>query len=143
MAAQVLLDKRIAYTVNGSVYFSVSAFEAQGGVYGKLVPEQIGNSALLAEGEGALAASADCKQHPADFALWKAPKSPEEPSWPAPWGAGRPGWHIECSVMAQALRAMGGAGQDAKKVSERNVPDVPADPAMPCSRRRSTSMPEE
>jgi|SRR6266550_2526000 len=50
---------------------------------------------------GALATKAG-RRSPADFALWKASK-PGEPSWPSPWGPGRPGWHIECSVMASAI----------------------------------------
>jgi len=56
----------------------------------------------MAEGEGALAGGDSEKRHPNDFALWKASK-PGEPSWDSPWGAGRPGWHIECSVMASNI----------------------------------------
>ena len=53
----------------------------------------------MAEGEGELAAEASEKKNANDFALWKASK-PGEPSWESPWGGGRPGWHIECSVVA-------------------------------------------
>eukprot|EP01038_Epipyxis_sp_PR26KG_P008487 gene8487-11473_t len=102
---QVLVDKKIAYESNGSVYFSVEKFELAGHKYGKLMPEQIGNSVLLAEGEGELVVAED-KKAPSDFVLWKKTKihTPEsgivEPSWESPWGPGRPGWHIECSVMS-------------------------------------------
>lgn len=99
-----LVKKGIAYASNGSVYFSVTEFEKQGHKYGKLMPEQVGNSELLAEGEGALSAG-DEKQSPSDFVLWKKTKEHQndgivEPSWESPWGPGRPGWHIECSVMS-------------------------------------------
>ena len=100
---QELVDKGIAYASNGSVYFSTAAFQEKGHVYGKLMPEQIGNSELIAEGEGSLAANDD-KKAPDDFVLWKRTKDHAngmfEPSWESPWGAGRPGWHIECSAMS-------------------------------------------
>ena len=141
---QTLVDKGIAYESNGSVYFSVTAFEQQGHKYGKLMPEQVGNSDLLAEGEGALTADNE-KKAASDFVLWKRTKvhqkaSPvdtavagattaasaeaapaaaaptsevKEPSWDSPWGPGRPGWHIECSVMSGfALRKFGGGTLD-------------------------------
>jgi len=103
----VLVDKGIAYESGGSVYFDTANYQTCGHTYGKLMPEQIGNSELLAEGEGALAA-ADVKRSASDFALWKKTKVVEagstvkEPSWESPWGGGRPGWHIECSVMSHA-----------------------------------------
>ena len=56
----------------------------------------------LAEGEGDLSSEGQEKKSPNDFALWKCSK-PGEPSWESPWGLGRPGWHIECSVMASAI----------------------------------------
>ena len=68
--------------------------------YAKLAPWSKGNRELLEEGEGALAAKG--KRNAADFALWKRAK-PGEPAWPSPWGPGRPGWHIECSVMASKV----------------------------------------
>ena len=73
--------------------------------YAKLAPWNKGNRELLEEGEGSLstgAATTSGKRSAADFALWKASK-PGEPAWPSPWGPGRPGWHIECSVMASAI----------------------------------------
>lgn len=103
---EVLISKGIAYESNGSVYFSTSHFEACGHRYGKLVPESIGNRELLAEGEGALSPGAEDKRAPTDFALWKKTKDHTdgtvEPSWDSPWGKGRPGWHIECSVMSNS-----------------------------------------
>lgn len=102
---QRLVNKGMAYESNGSVYFDTAAFSAQPDFYyGKLAPEQIGNTELLAEGEGKAAAAgfADEKKQKTDFALWKKCK-PGEPSWESEWGPGRPGWHIECSVMASDI----------------------------------------
>jgi cysteinyl-tRNA synthetase len=103
---QVLVDKGIAYAAGGSVYFSTKDFEAQGHTYGKLMPESIGNVQLIAEGEGALVENSD-KKATGDFVLWKKTKIHAdgmfEPSWESPWGPGRPGWHIECSVMANSV----------------------------------------
>lgn len=90
-----------AYASNGSVYFDVEAYAANPHhAYAKLVPEAVGNRELLAEGEGVLADSkgAADKRSPGDFALWK--RADAAPHWGSPWGPGRPGWHIECSVMA-------------------------------------------
>jgi cysteinyl-tRNA synthetase len=96
---QRIIDKKLAYESNGSVYFHVTAFESVQ-PYCKLAPEQIHNAALLAEGEGKLTQDfVGDKKSPRDFALWKKSK-PGEPTWDSPWGHGRPGWHIECSVMA-------------------------------------------
>lgn len=114
------------FEANGSVYFNVSKFDSQKNhKYAKLVPEAYGDSKALQEGEGDLSVSEDRlseKKSPNDFALWKTSKS-GEPSWDSPWGKGkltflkkgfdntklltnnlgRPGWHIECSVMASAI----------------------------------------
>ncbi|CAE6444713.1 unnamed protein product [Rhizoctonia solani] len=103
-----IVSRGWAYEAGGSVYFDVRAYDGVKGkdkdwehVYAKLQPHSKNNTALLEEGEGALSSS-DSKRSPADFALWKRSK-PGEPEWPSPWGPGRPGWHIECSVMATAI----------------------------------------
>lgn len=87
---KTLIEKGHAYVVNGDVYFSVSSFPE----YGKLSKRD--RSSMLA---GARVEIDEKKRDPMDFALWKASK-PGEPSWPSPWGPGRPGWHIECSAMS-------------------------------------------
>lgn len=98
---QKIIDRGLAYESNGSVYFNVEAFEKTDTMhYCKLAPEQIHNAALLAEGEGKLTQDfASEKRSNRDFALWKKSKE-GEPTWDSPWAPGRPGWHIECSVMA-------------------------------------------
>lgn len=98
-----IMDNQYAYESNGSVYFDTEKFaQTEKHFYAKLVPEAYGDNKALAEGEGDLGASGEEKRSPNDFALWKSSK-PGEPFWPSPWGNGRPGWHIECSVMASAL----------------------------------------
>ncbi|MCL5270600.1 MAG: cysteine--tRNA ligase, partial [bacterium] len=86
----VLLDRGAAYAANGSVYFSVSHSKEYGKLSGRKVEDML---------EGARVEVSEEKRDAADFVLWKAAK-PGEPSWDSPWGPGRPGWHIECSVMA-------------------------------------------
>lgn len=91
---KTLIDKGYAYEVNGTVYFRTRKFKD----YGKLSKKNIddlrsGNRDLLVSG-------VDEKEDPLDFVLWK-PKKEGEPSWPSPWGDGRPGWHLECSVMSK------------------------------------------
>ena len=91
---QTLIDKGYAYDVNGTVYFRTRKFEE----YGKLSHKNLddlrsGERSLLVSGE-------DQKEDALDFVLWK-PKKEGEPFWVSPWGEGRPGWHIECSVMAK------------------------------------------
>lgn len=89
-----------AYESESSVYFDIAAFEEGSNNYARLEPWNRNDTALQADAEGALTKSpASNKRSVADFALWKASK-PGEPSWPSPWGEGRPGWHIECSAMA-------------------------------------------
>lgn len=99
-----IVDSGFAYESNGSVYFDVAKFDSQPDHhYAKLVPEAFGNQSALKEGEGDLTTSgAGEKRSENDFALWKVSK-PGEPSWESPWGRGRPGWHIECSVMASEI----------------------------------------
>jgi cysteinyl-tRNA synthetase len=87
-----LLARGLAYAVDGDVYYRVSAF----GPYGQLSGR---NRDELLAGVGARVEADERKESPLDFALWKAAK-PGEPSWPSPWGDGRPGWHIECSAMS-------------------------------------------
>ena len=85
-----LLDNGAAYEVGGDVFFSVAAFPEYGKLSGRR-PDELRAGARVDPGEA--------KRDPVDFALWKAAK-PGEPSWPSPWGPGRPGWHIECSAMS-------------------------------------------
>ena len=85
-----LIEGGMAYAADGDVYYSVREFAGYGKLSGKKAEE------LLA---GARVEVGERKRDPLDFALWKASK-PGEPSWDSPWGAGRPGWHIECSAMA-------------------------------------------
>jgi cysteinyl-tRNA synthetase len=85
-----LIDQGKAYAVDGDVFFRVRTFEG----YGKLSGRRIDD---MQQGEDVV--DADRKEDPLDFAMWKSAK-PGEPSWPSPWGDGRPGWHIECSAMA-------------------------------------------
>jgi cysteinyl-tRNA synthetase len=87
---QSLIMKRVAYPVDGDVYFEVRRFPD----YGKLSHRDLEELRV-----GARIEVDPRKRDPLDFALWKASK-PGEPSWDSPWGAGRPGWHIECSAMS-------------------------------------------
>lgn len=99
---QGIIANGFGYESNGSVYFDTNQFKGEGYDYRKLKPGVDTSAEEMAEGEGALAGGDSEKRHPNDFALWKASK-PGEPSWESPWGAGRPGWHIECSVMASNI----------------------------------------
>ncbi|MGH8874652.1 MAG: cysteine--tRNA ligase [Acidimicrobiia bacterium] len=85
-----LIARGLAYPSNGDVYFSVRAFERYGALSGR-IPDELR--------AGARVEVSELKRDPLDFALWKAAK-PGEPAWDSRWGAGRPGWHIECSAMA-------------------------------------------
>ena len=89
-----LIEKGHAYAVDGTVYFRTRSFDG----YGKLSKKNIddleaGHRDIKVSGE-------EGKEDPMDFVLWK-PKKEGEPAWPSPWGEGRPGWHIECSVMSR------------------------------------------
>jgi cysteinyl-tRNA synthetase len=91
---QALIDRGHAYVADGDVYFRVRSYDA----YGELSHRDIEQ---MDQGEGV--EGSERKEDPLDFALWKATKEGEDTSWPAPWGEGRPGWHIECSAMAEQI----------------------------------------
>ncbi len=104
-----LIDKGFAYVAgSGDVMFSVRKFAAYGALSGERLED-------LSAGERVAVDTS--KRDPLDFVLWKMAK-PGEPSWPSPWGPGRPGWHIECSVMSEALLGtrfdIHGGGMDLK-----------------------------
>ncbi len=104
---EALIDRGHAYPVDGDVYFRVRSDAG----YGSLSHRQLEHMDQGEEIEGT-----SRKQDPWDFALWKAHKAGEDTVWEAPWGAGRPGWHIECSAMAEQLLGVGfdihGGGSD-------------------------------
>ena len=87
---ETLVTKGLAYQVDGDVYFQVAKYSG----YGRLSKRRLDDMQA-----GARVDVDERKRHPMDFALWKSSK-PGEPSWDSPWGAGRPGWHIECSAMS-------------------------------------------
>jgi cysteinyl-tRNA synthetase len=102
-----LVESGHAYESGGDVYFRVRSFDG----YGKL-----SNRRTEEMDQGEEAGSASLKEDPLDFALWKAHKEGEDTSWESPWGPGRPGWHVECSAMAEAelgpAFAIHGGGSD-------------------------------
>jgi cysteinyl-tRNA synthetase len=89
-----LIDKGHAYEASGDVYFSISEYPQ----YGELSHQRLDQ---MDQGEGV--EGAERKRDPLDFALWKAHKPGEDTVWDSPWGPGRPGWHIECSAMAESI----------------------------------------
>lgn len=93
---KILEKKDTAYNIDGNVYFDITKVKD----YGKLSRKNIDD--LIA---GARVDISDEKRNPLDFALWKKRKEESEPAWESPWGLGRPGWHLECSVMAKKLLA--------------------------------------
>jgi cysteinyl-tRNA synthetase len=104
---QTLIDNGHAYAAaNGDVYYAVQSFPTYGRLSGKSLDDLRAGERVEIDPN---------KRDPMDFALWKAVK-PGEPSWPSPWGGGRPGWHIECSVMGSDLLGqhfdIHGGGQD-------------------------------
>ena len=87
---RILMDKGYAYEEGGDVFYAVEKFAGYGSLSGRRLEDMKAGSRVAVD---------DKKRHPMDFALWKSAK-PGEPNWPSPWGPGRPGWHIECSVMS-------------------------------------------
>ncbi len=87
-----LVDKGFAYPKDGDVYYRVNKFPGYGKLSGRKIEDMEAGFRIDVDQR---------KEHPMDFALWKGAK-PGEPSWPSPWGNGRPGWHIECSVMSHS-----------------------------------------
>lgn len=87
---KVLLEKGFAYVEGGDVYYSVEKLSDYGSLSGRRIEDMKAGARIDVD---------ERKRHPMDFALWKGAK-PGEPSWESPWGQGRPGWHMECSVMS-------------------------------------------
>ena len=104
---QALVDRDAAYAADGDVYFRVRSDPAYGSLSHRSVDD-------MDQGEGV--EGAHLKEDPLDFALWKAQKEGEDAAWDSPWGRGRPGWHIECSAMAEDTLGVGfevhGGGND-------------------------------
>jgi cysteinyl-tRNA synthetase len=88
---QILVDKSLAYPVNGSVYFDVSKYAGYGKLSGRSVEDMSAGARVEVNPE---------KRHPADFAVWKKAEPGHIMRWPSPWGEGFPGWHLECSAMS-------------------------------------------
>lgn len=87
----ILMEKGLAYAADGDVYYAVGRFADYGKLSGRSLDDMMAGARIDIN---------EKKSHPMDFALWKASK-PGEPWWESPWGKGRPGWHIECSVMSR------------------------------------------
>ncbi len=107
---QTLIDRGHAYSIQGDVYFRVRSDDG----YGSLSHRRLQN---MDQGEGdSDPAHPERKEDPLDFALWKSRKEGEDTYWASPWGDGRPGWHIECSAMAEEFLGVGfdihGGGSD-------------------------------
>jgi cysteinyl-tRNA synthetase len=88
---EALIDRDLAYVADGDVYFSVAKYPAYGELSGARIEDMVAQE------------PSDLKRDQRDFALWKSQKPHEDAAWESPWGPGRPGWHIECSVMAESL----------------------------------------
>ncbi len=105
-AIEGLVEKGFAYPAEGNVWFSVESFPGYGKLSGRTLEDMRAGERVEPH---------PGKRHPLDFSLWKAAKE-GEPAWESPWGLGRPGWHIECSVMSDKLLGMGfeihGGGSD-------------------------------
>ncbi|PWU24563.1 MAG: cysteine--tRNA ligase [Candidatus Rokuibacteriota bacterium] len=89
-----LVERGLAYAADGDVYFRVATYPAYGALSGRLDEQSARNPSEEQE-------PSELKEDPRDFALWKAHKDGEDTWWESPWGRGRPGWHIECSAMAE------------------------------------------
>ena len=104
----VLIDKDAAYVTNGNVLFRVKSFKNYGILSERIIQEQDSGSRVDVE---------TYKEDPNDFTLWK-PSTDDEPGWDSPWGLGRPGWHLECSVMSEIVLGVPfdihGGGNDLK-----------------------------
>jgi cysteinyl-tRNA synthetase len=87
---ETLVERDLAYESGGDVYFRVAAFPEYGSLSGAQLDDMVSQEE-----------TSELKEDPRDFALWKATKEGEDTSWESPWGRGRPGWHIECSAMAE------------------------------------------
>jgi cysteinyl-tRNA synthetase len=105
-AIEGLVEKGAAYSVDGDVFFAVDQYDGYGKLSGRSLDDMRAGERIEPHPD---------KRHPLDFALWKTAKE-GEPSWESPWGLGRPGWHIECSVMSTKYLGMGfeihGGGSD-------------------------------
>jgi cysteinyl-tRNA synthetase len=124
-----LIDKGHAYEVDGDVYFSVRSFEGYGKLSGRDVDEMRSGARVDVD---------ERKRDPLDFALWKAAK-PGEPEWDSPWGTGRPGWHLECSVMStgrlgESFDIHGGATDLIFPHHENEIAQSEADTGVPFAR---------
>jgi cysteinyl-tRNA synthetase len=86
---EALIERGVAYAANGDVYFSVAVFPEYGRLSGARIEDMVAQE------------TSDLKRDQRDFALWKSQKTDEDAAWESPWGPGRPGWHIECSAMAE------------------------------------------
>ncbi len=106
-----LVERGNAYAVDGDVYFRVRADSEYGSLSHRAIDDM-----NQGEDDGLSPVGVNLKEDPLDFALWKAQKDGEDTAWDAPWGRGRPGWHIECSAMAEELLGVGfeihGGGND-------------------------------
>src|SRR5262245_18702606 len=127
---EALIEGGHAYEAGGDVYFRVASFDG----YGKLSNRPLDE---MQQGEGDDAA--DLKEAPQDFALWKARKAGEDTWWESPWGEGRPGWHIECSAMAEAVLGLpfeihGGGSDLVFPHHENEIAQTEAARGMPLSR---------
>jgi cysteinyl-tRNA synthetase len=111
-----LIESGHAYAADGDVYFAVRSYPPYGELSHRDIDAMDQGEDIQGEARETREARAAHKRDPLDFALWKAHKPGEDTAWDAPWGRGRPGWHIECSAMAESLLGVGfeihGGGSD-------------------------------